>query len=276
MGSQINDFINLISGGLAGAIAGTFVAPIERVIVLKQTALKNAHTSFYYNLKNIYQQENIRGFFKGNLVNMVRVIPFTSLEFYYFEKYRRIIQHHKIVDAAWSTNVLASSFAGMTALTLTYPLDTIRTLFSASNKLNNLVDIQNKIQQEGIKSLYRGLPVGVLGVMPYTAIKFSTFEYFRFLNFLKWNENINNLIYGAMSGIIAVTVGYPFNLLRKKSQISQGESLTTIIKETYKNSNIRGFYYGLSLVYLKIVPYVSFTFAINNYIKKGLLKKNEK
>ena len=76
----------MISGAIAGIISRTLTAPIERVKVLKQT--DNIHfnnKSFLRSFPYMLKTEGWAGFFKGNGANVVRVIPFSALEFFTFD-----------------------------------------------------------------------------------------------------------------------------------------------------------------------------------------------
>lgn len=76
----------LLAGGIAGIISRTLTAPIERIKVLKQT--DNIHfkdKSFLSSFKYMKETEGLKGFFKGNGANVIRVVPFSALEFFTFD-----------------------------------------------------------------------------------------------------------------------------------------------------------------------------------------------
>lgn len=76
----------LLSGAIAGVVSRTLTAPIERVKVLKQT--DNIHfkdKSFLRSFQYMQKTEGFIGFYKGNGANVIRVIPFSALEFFTFD-----------------------------------------------------------------------------------------------------------------------------------------------------------------------------------------------
>ena len=76
----------------------------------------------------MWQKEGVYGFFKGNGVNVVRIAPFSAFEFFFYEVYKA-----NLFAGDNSTNfskLCCGGLTGMTASTLTYPLDLIRTKLS--------------------------------------------------------------------------------------------------------------------------------------------------
>ena len=78
--------LNLMCGGVAGAISRTVVSPLERLKILYQvqyvTLQKKSgrghstgspkYGSVMSSLRLIYQEEGFRGYYKGNLANVIR------------------------------------------------------------------------------------------------------------------------------------------------------------------------------------------------------------
>ena len=64
-----------VSGGLAGAIAKTCVAPLERLKILNQ-----AGSSFgiLAPIRTVWRNEGILGFWAGNFAACVRIVPVSS------------------------------------------------------------------------------------------------------------------------------------------------------------------------------------------------------
>ena len=103
--------------------------PLERLKMLKQVdigAYKSLSTmqSFAY----MWKEEGIYGFFKGNGVNVVRIAPFSAFEFFFYDFYRTNL--FKGDNTSSFNKLLCGGLTGMTASTLTYPLDLIRTKLS--------------------------------------------------------------------------------------------------------------------------------------------------
>ena len=77
---KIDSLLKFFSGGCAGVIAKTIVAPIDRVKFLFMGTVRkfNLH-SLRFEIKRIMVQEGLRSFWKGNLVQLIRVFPYSGI-----------------------------------------------------------------------------------------------------------------------------------------------------------------------------------------------------
>ena len=81
--------MHLITGGISGAISRSATSPFERLRILQQTATgdyvgKGAIESF----RMIHAREGTLGFFKGNGLTVLKIAPFSAIEFYFYEVYK--------------------------------------------------------------------------------------------------------------------------------------------------------------------------------------------
>lgn len=110
-------------------------------------------------MQKFYSLEGIKGFFKGNGSNVIRIVPFSALEFYTFEKSKKIFlpkdePRHK----GWL--LFCGSMSGVVASFFTYPLDLVRTILSINvdkQKTGIWIESKNIYNKDGVFGLYRGL-----------------------------------------------------------------------------------------------------------------------
>lgn len=76
----------------------------------------------------MWRNEGVYGFFKGNGVNVARIAPFSAFEFFFYDVYKR--QLFQGESSGSFAKLICGGLTGMTASTLTYPLDLIRTKLS--------------------------------------------------------------------------------------------------------------------------------------------------
>jgi adenine nucleotide transporter 17 len=108
-------------------------------------------------IKLIYNEEGVRGFFKGLLPSLVLTVnPIISFIIYEWLKVR-------LVDAKGNISgfnvIIMSSISKLVATLVTYPILTIKTLFQANEKLSSdelLIKINNLLDKEGVSGLYKG------------------------------------------------------------------------------------------------------------------------
>jgi solute carrier family 25 phosphate transporter 23/24/25/41 len=143
----------------------------------------------------------------------------------------------------------------------------------------------------GIRSFYRGLPMGLAGMFPYSAIDLTTFEYSkqalvarnaRLLHTSPSDpsaatSNFATATIGAFSGAFGASVVYPLNLLRTRLQ-SQGTAIhpptytgiVDVCVKTVKGEGWRGLFKGITPNLLKVVPAVSITYVVYDNTKRLL------
>jgi hypothetical protein len=158
---------NLLSGGLSAAIARTITNPIERLEILRQ--VENADfkgLSLPKSVAKFYQTQGIAGIFKGNFASILRIFPFSAVEFYSFEYFKnKIIRGHEKRQNSLFYTMICGGLAGIIAITLTFPLDVARTRLAVNTASSNLKEnslsstLSSLWKNEGIRGLYKGYSV---------------------------------------------------------------------------------------------------------------------
>ena len=238
----------------------------------------------------------------GNGLNVVKVMPESAIKFGSYEGSKRALARFEGHDDPakihpWS-QLAAAGFGGLISQAFIYPLDTLK--FRMQNETvakglrGNALIIQTAKKmwrQNGMRSFYRGLPMGLVGMFPYSAIDLTTFEYLkRFwtarnalaLGCSKENRDAapGNFATGAMgacSGAIGATAVYPINLLRTRLQ-TQGTAIhprtytgiVDVTLKTIKGEGIQGLFKGVTPNLLKVMPAVSITYVVYENSKRLL------
>jgi len=160
-------------------------------------------------------------------------------------------------------NMASGGAAGATSLSVVYPLDFARTRLAAdvgkgANKereFNGLVDCLKKVvQNDGVKGLYRGFGISVVGIIGYRASYFGMFDTGKVLLF----EDIRKANFFAMWGFAQiVTVGagvvsYPLDTVRRRLMMTSGQKGADVMytgtwdcfKKIYHNEGPGAFFKG--------------------------------
>lgn len=131
----------------------------------------------------------------------------------------------------------------------------------------------------GLSRFYRGLPAGLVGVFPYSAIDMSTFEGAK-LAYLQAAGRSDMPVYatlmiGSISGSFGAVTVYPLNLVRTRLQASGTPAHPYIyhgfvdaFRQTYAREGLRGFYSGLGPTLAKVIPAVSISYTVYEQSKK--------
>lgn len=258
----------IIAGGLSGAFTKTCIAPLERVKILHQLYKNKYPNSVYGTLKTVVKNEGTLALYKGNGVNVLRVIPVYALKFSFNDKIKNSIKTSG-QPLNFSQLVLSGCIAGFLQTSITYPLETMRTRFTLGIKYNGFFNaIQTIVQKEKLRGLYKGYSMSFLTGSPYVGFQFSFYEMF--------NRKLDNkLVSGAAAGILAQTLLYPGDTIRRHMQINgiNGE------KKIYNNpwhcyktiTNKNGhkvLFNGLKTNYIKCIPGAAIQFwAYENFLK---------
>jgi solute carrier family 25 (mitochondrial carrier protein), member 16 len=137
---------------------------------------------------------------------------------------------------------------------------------------------------------YRGFTVTIIGMVPYAGTSFLTWGFLRSLVLPARMSTssagssgdrprslpVYDLGIGAVSGAFAQTVSYPFEVVRRRMQVGGltrpdrwmrwGET----VRSVWSQGGWRGFYVGLSIGYLKVVPMTAVSYAVWEWGKRVL------
>lgn len=279
----LNDSLkHLFAGGIAGAVSRTCVSPLERLKILFQVQNPQAikYKGIIPSLRMIWVEEGLLGYFKGNGTNVVRIFPYSAVQFAAFEQCKGWLIAPGASDLTVSTRLLAGAIAGVTSVAITYPLDLVRTRLSVTDgRYNSMTGaVRHVVRTEGATALYKGITPTVLGVAPYVGLNFMCYETIKAAIRARGEPStVQLLAAGGLAGAVAQTVTYPLDVLRRKMQM-QGSSAEfppysstwSAARDIWKTQSWRGFYRGLIPNYLKVVPAISITFVVYERVK-GLI-----
>lgn len=296
---------SFISGGVAGAVSRTVVSPFERAKILLQLqgpGSQHAYNGMFRTIFKMYADEGWKGLFRGNLLNCVRIFPYSAIQYSVFEKCKELLRRRDPgrTETYGSERLIAGSIGGIVSVALTYPLDLVRariTIQTASlKKLNKgkLADApgvwhtlkQVYLHEGGIRGLYRGLYATSLGVAPYVAINFSLYEKMRdYMDQHKEVHDFSNPLWklsaGALSSFVGGVLIYPLDVLRKRYQVAsmaggelgfQYKSVPHALVTIFTTEGFFGAYKGLTANLYKIVPSMAVSWFCYDTLKDAISK----
>ncbi|CAN8014373.1 unnamed protein product, partial [Ixodes persulcatus] len=281
---------SFIAGALAGSLAKTTIAPLDRTKINFQ--IHNEQFSFPKAarfLVNSYKQDGLLSWWRGNSATMARVIPFAAFQYTAHEQWKivlRVDTNERRRKSHFKT-FLSGSLAGCTASALTYPLDVARARMAVSKheRYRNIVHVFHEIfHKEGALKLYRGFAPTMLGVIPYAGTSFFTYETLKRLRAVRksscsslWQpvkgspswpvspestgsselHPAERLVFGALGGLIGQSSSYPLDIVRRRMQTAPltGHAYTSIwgtLRSVYLEEGlVGGLYKGLSMNWVK-------------------------
>jgi hypothetical protein len=257
-----------ITGGIAGVISRTLTAPLELLKIYHQNYYLYESTAF----KSILKKEGLLSLWKGNTANCIRIFPNSGINLMTY-KFSKKNLNYDINDKI--LNLMCGTISGIAATTFTYPLDNARTRLTTqvnNNYYNNIYDVFKKTS---IRNLFNGYRMTLCGFVPYNSLNFMFYNIYKSDDFFVYNKKINNFLAGGFSGITAVSITYPTDLIRRRLQLQdlhnniiKYNGIFDCINKIYLTDGIAGFYRGLGYCYIKIFPTMAIQFFIFDYFLK--------
>ncbi|TVY23412.1 Calcium-binding mitochondrial carrier [Lachnellula hyalina] len=300
-----------LAGGIAGAISRTCTAPLDRLKVYlianistpaketvdavkkgnAATAAKHIGRPLVDATKELWKAGGMRSLFAGNGLNVVKVMPESAIKFGSYEATKRALAqlegHGDPKKINPYSQFVAGGVGGMVSQLCVYPIDTLKFRMQCETVKGGLhgnaliiATAKKMYKQGGIRSAYRGLTMGLVGMFPYSAIDLGTFEYLKSsiaarklrMGYSQTDSAPGSFAtgcIGALSGSLGASVVYPINLLRTRLQ-AQGtvlhpptyEGIWDVAQKTVKNEGVQGLFKGITPNLLKVVPAVSITYVV--------------
>lgn len=269
-----HSYKTILSGGFAGMISKTCTAPLERVQMLNQTGATQA--SIMSTLKKIWIEDKIRGLWKGNVANCIRVFPHKTILFAFNEA---LLQYFPANHTSYA--FLTGAVSGLVATTATYPLDVIRAMLSGTFDKNTTMRAVFKLitRDKGLLGLYTGLSVTCIGAVPYEATRIGVYNVLRPYipatptKFGNEPHPIGKMLTGAFAGACAGFVTYPTDTIRRMLQVQSADGMPRYkgvmdcIISTLKRKGITRFYRGLTAKLVRVVPDAAILFVAYESLK---------
>ncbi|XP_069506717.1 solute carrier family 25 member 36-A-like [Ambystoma mexicanum] len=188
--------VHMLSASFAGFVSITMTNPIWLVktrLQLDESRGRQRQTSTLHCVRNIFQTEGMRGFYRGMSASYVGISE-TVIKFVIYEELKQRLNGRGqgltpplqslagIAPQQQQINFLALMLAAGVSKTcasiIAYPHEVIRTrLRQKGSRYKTLVQTTRLVyQQEGLRAFYRGLQAQMIRQIPNTAIMMTTYE----------------------------------------------------------------------------------------------------
>ncbi|KAJ8409482.1 hypothetical protein AAFF_G00228830 [Aldrovandia affinis] len=284
---KITDFWwkQLMAGALAGAVSRTGTAPLDRMKVFMQVhSSRSNKISLVGGFRQMIKEGGMMSLWRGNGVNVLKIAPETAIKFTAYEQYKKFLSseggkvqtHHRFI---------AGSLAGATAQTAIYPMEVMKTRLTLrkTGQYSGMFDCAKQIlKNEGLKAFYKGYTPNLLGIIPYAGIDLAVYESLKnawLSRYAKDTVNPGILVLlgcGTISSTCGQLASYPLALIRTRmqAQASMGGSeqvtMSGLVRNILAKEGFFGLYRGILPNFMKVIPAVSISYVVYEYMKMGL------
>ncbi|KAK3583630.1 hypothetical protein CHS0354_039456 [Potamilus streckersoni] len=169
---------------------------------------------------------------------------------------------------------LAGSFSGICSTILFQPLDLIKTRIQLAVNIRPgqssrmITVLQNVVQQEKVRGLWKGTAPSVLRCVPGIGVYFSSIHILQ--GRFGHTSPVVSLVIGGTARSMACLTTLPFTVLKTRYESGQfkyknmGRGFITI----FKSEGIRGLYSGLSPTLLRDVPFSGLYYMFYSQLKE--------
>ena len=168
---------DFFAGGIAGMLAKTVVAPVDRIKILYQvTSTPFQFTDMPHVISRIVRTEGVTALWRGNGATLLRVFPYAGIQFMVFNQCKSyFISSHDHAESndegdskMWGLTAVESLISGSTAgavsVMFTYPLDLTRAQLAVSKKQRNgksgFLEVLGSNYRNGVRPLLFSLILG--------------------------------------------------------------------------------------------------------------------
>ncbi|XXG84199.1 hypothetical protein AAC387_Pa10g1764 [Persea americana] len=245
------------AGAIAGGISRTVTSPLDVIKIRFQVQLEpttslallrrelngpSKYTGIVQASRDIFREEGLPGFWRGNVPALLMVMPYTAIQFTVLHMFKTFAagsskpEDHMRLSPYLS--YISGALAGCAATVGSYPFDLLRTILASQGEpkvypsmRSALVDI---VRTRGFQGLYAGLSPTLVEIIPYAGLQFGTYDTFKRWT-MAWNRyrssrlgsnppdnsisSFQLFLCGLAAGTCAKAVCHPLDVVKKRFQI---------------------------------------------------------
>ncbi|KPP65400.1 calcium-binding mitochondrial carrier protein SCaMC-1-B-like [Scleropages formosus] len=242
----------IVAGGLADAVSRTLTAPIDRLKIQLQVYGSKALSQSFKEI----QAGGLRSMWQGNLVNVLKGTPQSTLQFFIYNQMKMHSQSHED-KLSIKQRFALGCVSGAVAHAVFYPLEVlkVRLNLQTAGTYSGILGCAGSIyQNESTTSFYRGFKPSVLCMIPYAGVECAVHQ-----SIMSWaktdpaNSKDSRLFFFSFLAFASGQMAsYPLAVIRTQQQakafssnMKASSSAVQGLIAIYAKYGIRGFYNGI-------------------------------
>ncbi|KAL3812870.1 hypothetical protein ACJIZ3_014138 [Penstemon smallii] len=243
--------IDSTAGAISGGISRTVTSPLDVIKIRFQVQLEpttqwallrrdaygpSKYTGMLQATKDIFREEGLAGFWRGNVPALLMVMPYTAIQFTVLHKFKTLAsgssksEDHMNISPYLS--YVSGALAGCAATVGSYPFDLLRTILASQGEPKVYPNMRSAfvhiLKTRGFRGLYAGLTPTLVEIIPYAGMQFGTYDTFKRWT-MAWNRyrlrdddtisSFQLFLCGLAAGTSAKGVCHPLDVVKKRFQI---------------------------------------------------------
>ncbi|XP_023006386.1 mitochondrial thiamine diphosphate carrier 2-like isoform X1 [Cucurbita maxima] len=316
--------IDSTAGAIAGCVSRTVTSPLDVIKIRFQVQLEpitswalvqrslsgpSKYTGMIQATKDIFREEGLPGFWRGNVPALLMVMPYTAIQFTVLHRMKTYAAGSSKTEVHIQLNpylsYISGALAGCAATVGSYPFDLLRTILASQGEPKIYPSMRSAFidifQTRGFRGLYAGLSPTLVEIIPYAGLQFGTYDTFRRWT-MSWNHrhypnsgatnrkdglsSFQLLLCGLAAGTCAKLVCHPLDVVKKRFQIEGLQrhprygarveqdayrNMIDALRRIMKSEGTAGLYKGIIPSTVKAAPAGAVTFLAFDTISDWLL-----
>ncbi|KAL9250410.1 Mitochondrial thiamine diphosphate carrier 2-like protein [Drosera capensis] len=306
--------IDATAGALSGAVSRTVTSPLDVIKIRFQVQLEpttswallqrnlygpSKYTGMLQATKDIFREEGLRGFWRGNVPALLMVMPYTSIQFAVLHRFKTYMagssKTEDHIRLSPYLSYISGAVAGCAATIGSYPFDLVRTILASQGEPKVYPNMRSAFvgiwTTRGLRGLYNGLSPTLVEIIPYAGLQFGTYDTFKRWT-MAWNQRRSKsgmdvslssfqlFICGLAAGTFAKIVCHPLDVVKKRFQVEgldrhprygarvEHQAYRNMFDALYQIAQSEGFaglYKGIVPSVVKAAPAGAVTFVTYEY-----------
>ncbi|KAG6472037.1 mitochondrial thiamine diphosphate carrier 2-like [Zingiber officinale] len=312
------------AGAIAGGISRTVTSPMDVIKIRFQVQLEptsswalrqrdlnksSKYTGILQATKDIYREEGLRGFWRGNVPALLLYMPYAAIQFTTLHYLKTLAagsskteDHMKLSP---HLSFFSGALAGCAATIGSYPFDLLRTILASQGEPKVYPTMRSAfydiIKTRGIRGLYAGLSPTLVEIIPYAGLQFGSYDTFK-RGMMAWNQyrfsvtrpatpddyslsSFQLFVCGLAAGTCAKAICHPLDVVKKRFQVEglprhprygarvesyMYRNMYHALLQIYHTEGWHGLYKGIFPSLLKSAPAGAITFISYEYTSDWL------
>ncbi|KAE8300291.1 Mitochondrial uncoupling protein 2 [Larimichthys crocea] len=179
-----NVFIRILAGCTTGAMAVSFAQPTDVVKVRFQAQMNldgvaRRYTGTMQAYRHIFQNEGLRGLWKGTLPNITRNALVNCTELVTYDLIKEAILRHNLLSDNLPCHFVSAFGAGFVTTVIASPVDVVKTRYmnSPPGQYKSAINCAwTMMTKEGPTAFYKGFVPSFLRLGSWNVVMFVSFE----------------------------------------------------------------------------------------------------